>query len=196
MKVSHIDEVVKVHMEAFKSHINVLLGVRYNSAFFNWFVNNNTIHFIGLNNDDIISGYIVGAQVGYQRSLTKKLLPIALVALLKRPHILLRQKIIKAIWGRTVGLIRNNNGNKIIQEFQNDRIISLVGIGVLESIRNKGLAQMLEAEFINEAKKSGFNIARLSVYKDNLRARNFYIKLGWKMIDSSQDIINYIKRIE
>jgi ribosomal protein S18 acetylase RimI-like enzyme len=195
MEIKHVAEIISIHMEAFKGYMNVMLGYSYNTAFFKWFVNNETIHLIGLNDEGSISGYVVGAALGYQKALTKTLLPTVVLELIKRPWILLHWKVDKAIWTRFKGLFHKDTNTIEIPPIYDRRIISMVAIGVSQSTMNKGLALLLEKEFIKQARIMGFNFARLSVYQRNIRARRFYEKLGWETENASMDIIVYFKKI-
>jgi L-amino acid N-acyltransferase YncA len=63
------------------------------------------------------------------------------------------------------------------------------GIFICNSYRNLGLGTAIIKEFIEIAKKRGFEILQLSVFANNTRALNVYKKCGFKQIGSlSSDI--------
>lgn len=195
MEIKHIDETTKVHMEAFKNYMNVLLGYRYNAAFFKWFITNNSVHLIGLNDKGSVVGYVVGAELGYQEFLTKALMPSAVFALIRKPWILFNMKIIKVVWERLKLILHIANKKKKVPEKNYGKTISLVSIGVSDSVKNTGIARSLEKEFTRQAKEMGFDSARLSVYQNNPRAIGFYEKSGWKMENISDNVAVYYKEI-
>jgi len=197
MKLEDVDGATSVHMTAFRDHLNVLFGFRYNNAFLKWFVNHEeTISLVGIDDAGLISGYVVGAAPGYQRELTKALLPYAFIAFLKRPWIAFNPRIQKAVWARFRSLLSKPGIDSVHLQSNSNNLISLVGICTSQSESSKGLATFLEREFIYQAKARKFSAARLTVYTNNLKARRFYEKTGWECFDGPGETIAYYKQIK
>lgn len=197
MKLEDVDGAASVHMTAFRDHLNVLFGFRYNYAFLKWFVSHlETISLVGLDNAGMISGYVVGAAPGYQRELTKAILPYAFIGFLKRPWILFNPRILKAAWARFRSLLSKPGIDTVHLHSNSNNIISLVGICTSQSGSSKGLAAFLEREFISQAKARQFSAARLTVYSNNLKARRFYEKSGWECVDGTGETVAYFKQIK
>lgn len=67
--------------------------------------------------------------------------------------------------------------------------VAQFGIFICDGYRNLGLGTAMLKEFIDIAKKRGFEILQLSVFANNTRALNVYKKCGFKEIGRlSQDI--------
>jgi ribosomal protein S18 acetylase RimI-like enzyme len=197
MMLDDVEGATSVHMTAFRDHLNVMFGFRYNYAFLKWFVNHEeTISLVGLDNTGLISGYVVGAAPGYQKDLTKALLPYAFIGFLKRPWILFNPRIQKAAWARLQSQLSKTGTESTPPNSSCNSLISLVGICTSQSESSKGLATLLEMEFINQAKARKFSAARLTVYANNLKARRFYEKSGWECADGTGETIAYFKQIK
>lgn len=197
MKLEDVDGATSVHMTAFRDHLNVLFGFRYNNAFLKWFVNHEeTISLVGLDDAGLISGYVVGAAPGYQSDLTKALLPYAFIGFLMRPWIAFNPRILKAAWARFQSQLPKPGIDSIHIHSNTNKIISLVGICTSQSESSKGLATFLEREFICQAKARKFSAARLTVYANNLKARRFYEKSGWECVDGTGEPVAYFKQIK
>ncbi|TRO47107.1 GNAT family N-acetyltransferase [Candidatus Bathyarchaeota archaeon] len=67
--------------------------------------------------------------------------------------------------------------------------VAQFGIFICDGYRNLGLGTAMLKEFIEIAKKRGFEILQLSVFANNTRALNVYKKCGFKEIGKlSRDI--------
>lgn len=195
MEIKHVDEVTKVHMSIFKGYLNVMFGRRYNSSFFKWFIDEGKIHLLGLNRTGSVVGYVVGAELGYQTALTRALIPSAIRAVILKPWILLNKKVLKLIGKRLKLLIYLKREAGQDPGRNKKKIISLVSIGVAEPDKNKGMAALLESEFIRLAREMGFDFARLSVHHGNDRAIAFYRKKGWRTGETGDGSIVLLKKL-
>jgi len=195
MEIKHVDEVTSVHMDIFKGYLNVMLGKRYNSSFFKWFIDEDKIHLLGISKTGSIIGYVVGAELGYQKALTRALLPSAVLTVIKKPWFLVNKKVLKVIGKRLKLLIYLKKRARQDSGSNKKKTISLVSIGVADPDNNTGMAALLENEFVKQARNMGFDFARLSVYLDNDRAIGFYRKKGWKIQETGDVSIVLIKKL-
>ena len=194
---SHLDKVTELHLWAFKDHLNVLLGKRYIRAFLTWFIKaDGTVNVVGIDDNEQIAGYIVGAPWGYQKQMNKKLLPVATVEMIKRPWIFFHKKILQSIWLRSKTMLGLNKFIETTREKYSGKIISLVGIGVSEQAIGSGIAPLMMDQFIELAIRKNYAYARLSVYKSNSRARKFYEKMGWAPEESNTTVMGYYKKLQ
>jgi ribosomal protein S18 acetylase RimI-like enzyme len=179
----YIDGVVRIHMDAFKHHLNVKLGEMYNKSFFQWFCNNDdSICKIAIDKHDGVIGYVVGAPWGYQNKFNRALFACASLCLLIRPWLMVDKRILNAIVDRAKILIGVDRKVENVQKELSGKILSLVGIGVQTEHRGKGTSNALMRCFRDEACNNGYDYIRLSVYANNAIARKFYEKTGWKMM--------------
>jgi len=193
---SHLDEVVELHMWAFKDHLNVLLGKRYIKAFLHWFIKKDgAVNVVGIDADGKVLGYIVGAPWGYQKPMNKELLGIASVEMLKRPWIFFHKKILRSVWLRSKTMLGLNKFIATTQKKYAGNMISLVGIGVSKQATGSGIAPLMMDVFIAQAKEKKYDYARLSVYATNTRARKFYEKMGWAPEETGTAVMGYYKKL-
>lgn len=192
MNPAHLNDVTSLHLWAFRDHLNVLLGRKYNFRFLQWFVEHrNTIRLIGLL-DEKPEGYVVGAEWGYQNEMNRDLLWSMTSALITHPWIIFNRKILKNGWLRFRSILGFNRSLEAIQHKYEGRIVSLVGIGVSRKAQGSQLAGELMYAFLHEAKSRGFDFARLSVYEVNSRAIRFYEKNGWVAENNkNSDVVGY-----
>ncbi|CAN5830503.1 hypothetical protein BH11BAC4_BH11BAC4_23470 [soil metagenome] len=194
---SHLDAVTTLHMWAFKDHLNILLGKRYIKAFLHWFIKKDgAVNVVGINDNEQIAGYIVGAPWGYQQSMNKELLNIAAVEMIKRPWIFFHKKIWQSVWLRSKTMLGMNKFIANTQQKYIGSIISLVGIGVAENAAGTGIAALMMDTFIAQATEKKYDYARLSVYVSNGRARRFYEKMGWLPEETGTAVMGYYKKLQ
>ena len=194
---SHLDKVTELHLWAFKDHLNILLGKRYIRSFLSWFIKTDgSVNVVGIDDNENVSGYIVGASWGYQKNMNKDLLVIASVEMLKRPWIFFHKKILQSLWLRSKTMLGLNKFIETTREKYSGKIISLVGIGVSKEAVGKGIAPAMMDKFIELARQKGYDYARLSVYKTNDRARKFYEKMGWTPEESNTAVMGYYKKLQ
>ncbi len=193
----HLDEVTDLHMEAFKEHLNVLLGKKYIKAFLAWFIQSDRcVNIVGEDESGKAIGYIVGAPWGYQQGMNKALLKTAAFEMIKRPWIFVHKKILQSVWLRVKTILGMNKFIQTTGERYAGKIISLVGIGVSPVAMGSGVAKEMMEKFISEATQKNYDYARLSVYVSNARARKFYEKCGWLPEQSNTAVMGYYKKLK
>ena len=192
ININYLNEVIFIHKEAFKDHLNVHLGDLYLETFFKWFILNGKINLIVKNENDIC-GYIVGAEYGYQKKMSQDILVKAVVSILFSPKVFLLSGFWENVYKRIKGVFFKaaQPNDRIL----NKRIISLVGIGVKSKYYGTGLASKMFDEFEQLSKKSDFDVIRLSVYESNNRAIKFYINKGFEVTSKNNNLIIFKKNI-
>lgn len=191
-----MDEVVNLHMWAFKDHLNVLLGKRYIKAFLHWFIKKEgAVNVVGIDDNGKTAGYIVGAPWGYQQGMNKDLMNVAAVEMIKRPWIFFHKKILQSVWLRSKTMLGLNKFIATTQGKYSGKMISLVGIGVSQAAMGSGIAGLMMEAFTENARQQQYDYARLSVYKNNERARKFYEKMGWIPEESNTPVMGYYKKL-
>ena len=193
----NVDQVAKMHLTAFKGHLNVLLGFRYIKLFLSWFYKNeSTIHFVAEDEGKVV-GYVVGAYWGYQSSLNKYLLAPGIRAFLTRPWLILNRRVLGTIWLKLQTLIGLNKHIGQTKKLYEQPIISLVGIAVAPEAFGRKVGSQLMKAFEESAKKVNYKTMRLSVYRSNERAKAFYIKNGWQeeISEKHSFVVGYYKEL-
>lgn len=195
MSTQMVDSVVNLHMAAFCEAMSSRLGRHYLRSFFCWFIKyEKGISLVALKGDKI-SGYIVGAPLGYQKEMNKNLAWVAACCFLKKPSLLFSSDIQRQLFKRFCGLLVSEKGNDVSVPLA--PCYSLVGIGVFPSAQGKGIGGRLIKAFEKEASRRGAVSLRLSVNSDNDRARRVYEQAGWSVWGAeSTDCIYYAKKME
>ena len=89
-----------------------------------------------------------------------------------------KEKGVRSFVARVEGKVVGGAG---LEPFTDKRAhVAELGIYILKSYRNCGLGTILIKEFIEVAKKSGFEIVQLSAFSTNKRAMHVYRKCGFK----------------
>lgn len=177
MELSDIEHVIDVHVSAFSGAMNTRLGRAYLRAFFKWFVEaDDAIALLAKAGNDV-TGYVVGAPIGYDDRLTKALLLPAIVALSIRPHLLIRSGFVRAINSRIGSMFGTNKPGKTPDLPAGS--YSLVGIGVRPMAQGHGVGATLMRAYESAVVNAGGVAVRLSVYSSNAKARGLYEASGW-----------------
>jgi ribosomal protein S18 acetylase RimI-like enzyme len=189
---SNLDHVTRVHMWAFKDHLNTQLGTIYVKAFLQWFlINDGCIRVVGYDENRTIQGYTLGAPWGYQEKMNRDLSYVAAVEIAKRPWLFFQKKIVDSIRLRVAILARLNSFVETTSLKYEGKIVSLVSIGVSEMAQGTGLATRLMEKFVEDAKRKDYDVVRLSVHRSNNRARGFYEKMGWTPEKGDLPVMGY-----
>lgn len=193
-KMTHEDipELVLVHIESFKESLNILAGKKYLSEVFAWFLHNDHIALVS-EQDNKLTGYVIGAPIGYEKAMNRALWKYGLTGLLTNPSRIFNLKLIRNIFKRIksiLGLSRLKS-QPLVSELGFG--ISLVGIAVAERSKGSGNAKELVDGFEAAAKKRKADFIRLSVLRENKRAQAFYTKMNWTMHDTPAGLYYYKK---
>lgn len=191
-----IDDVAGLHMSAFEGYTNTLIGKGYVKAFIKWFCETDeAIAICAIDSTNTPVGYVVGAYLGYEAKLNKKILWPALSGILLRPWLVFNPRF-RSIVANKLRSFTKGSKNQVNQiPTLPSPTVSLVGIGVHPSFKGKGVGYELinafEARVVEYQAKS----MRLSVYSDNIAARKFYEKAGWQVFDNVNGPFVYYYKI-
>jgi ribosomal protein S18 acetylase RimI-like enzyme len=187
-----VSGVVDVHIDAFKGYMNVALGRGYLKAFIRWFARNPAASaFVGEFENQLI-GYVVGAPFGYGRMLSRDLWPVGALALAARPYLLLQRRVRRTVIHRVRRMFDSMAEQRVELGMPT---MSLVGIALGSSYRRRGCGEALLAAFEARARQQGMMSYCLSVYHDNIGARQFYEKHGMVCDDVTADVLRYSKTL-
>jgi ribosomal protein S18 acetylase RimI-like enzyme len=189
-----ITELVEIHHQSFQGYINTCIGRNYTYGFFDWFLNYPNSVTVKAFSDKGIVGYVVGAKIGYNAELNKRLKPLAIKGVLSNPSVLLHKNFLFILKSRIKALLSTSKNNTEPIE-PNGKGLSLVGIGVLPSEAGKGYGKDLMKAFEEKAIELGYDYLRLSVYKSNERAKALYSKQGWKSVETPIPILYFYKEL-
>lgn len=196
-KAEDINEIIIINSIGFADYMNSKMGKAYIKAFYHWFIdrqqNTDGISLV-ICSGDRIAGFVVGARIGYQKSLNKKLLIPAAIGFMIHPWLLLQKSFltasvlkIKVLFPRWA---KNVHPSSLV-----DNGISLVGISIHPDFRGRKAGSSLMQAFEQKAKEFGYDYMRLSVYKENIKARQLYSKNNWKVSENESSEFYYYKEI-
>lgn len=189
-----IRSIRRLHKAAFKGYMNASLGNRYVEAFLNWFLHYPGTVTLKAIADGKVCGYVVGAPIGYDKDMNRKLFNTVVVGVLTHPLVLLHNGFLRVAVAKFKMLLGKKPVKKVIKN-PDGKGISLVGIAVDPAFAGHGIGKAIMDKFENDAVGMNLNYMRLSVYKDNMRARAVYEKSGWQVLDESDKIVYYYKEI-
>lgn len=193
-----IDTLSRLHLITFEHSLGASVGINYLKAFFKWFVANDSTIVIVCHQSEKIIGYAIGAVDGYSRELTKAILPNILLGLLSHPKSIFHPNFIALMNVRirnlfnTRGDFKTNNTLSIPTKTNKTPFV-LVGIGVDPEFRKQNLGTKLLNDFENEVWCRSFSKIRLTVYKSNTQAINFYEKAKWVLDSENETMLKYVK---
>lgn len=191
-----IEELILLHKDAFDKSINLLAGDVYLYHMFKWFIDDSRISLVSFDANGTITGYVFGAELGYDKEFNRYIWIYAMRGLLNSPLNLLNLNLISNIRKRILSILSfSRNISKKTNQIYKGLGFSLVGIAVHPKYKGTIYSAELIEAFEEYAKIKGANYLRLSVHKDNLRAQNFYLKHLWvEQIDNS--CLYYYKKID
>jgi ribosomal protein S18 acetylase RimI-like enzyme len=179
-KMAHADipTLVELHIESFKESLNILAGKKYLSEVFTWFMNEGHIALVSETGNEL-TGYVIGAPIGYEKAMNRALWKFGAFGLLTNPSRIFNAKLINNIFKRIKSILglTTLKSQPLVNELGFG--ISLVGIAVAERSKGSGNAKELVDAFEIAAKENNADFIRLSVLKENKRAQSFYTKMGW-----------------
>lgn len=182
-----LDAVVDIHMFAFRDYMSSLLGKRYNRAMIAWFIKKECVHLVSVDDDDKVTGYYFAAPWGYQKQMNRDLLKIATIEMIKRPWIFFNSKILYAVKTRTKTMLGKNKFIDTTRERYPGKLMSMVGMGIRKDALRQGIAVALMAAAHDECRKMGYQYARGTIYKTNVKSRTIHEKMGYKAEEETSD---------
>jgi len=192
----YISEITNTHFQVFHGYLNTQLGRTYIHNFLRWFSTyEDGFSYVVLDPSGKAVGYLVGASEGYHYQMNKALMFTVFKSLLRNPLLLLNNNLLKVLFNRIKSMFKlegTNSHNSNLSE----PIALLISIGICQSSQGRGYGSAIVRHFEDNVTERGFKSIVLSVYSENLVARKFYEKNGWKSSDqvsSESDAIQYYK---
>jgi ribosomal protein S18 acetylase RimI-like enzyme len=192
-----LDEVVRVHRDAFASYPNVRLGRPYARRFLGWFASREDgIALAAVDDAGAVLGYVTGARGAYGYPLSHAMWPVAGLSMLLRPWVLLDRRILRAAAARVQLWRRPPSTPAELPPVLVPPLVSLVALGTSRHHRRAGVAAALVDRFEDAARALGARTVRLTVYQNNAAARTLYERRGWSpLFGSSSETMTYWKAL-
>ncbi len=193
-----LPELVEVHMDAFRGYMNASIGRAYVRRFLCWFSRRSDGIALAAAVDGRVVGYVVGAPIGYERSMNRDLLWAAARGLALRPWLVLEKRFVERLGQRARQLLGWSAVHRPSLPDLPQPVMSLVGIGVSAEGRGSGVGRALMEEFERRCRHDGVRAMRLSVYASNQAARTLYDRAGWTSFvpDESADAVYYCRTLD
>jgi ribosomal protein S18 acetylase RimI-like enzyme len=190
-----ISEVGKIHCEAFAGYMNARLGSSYIAAFLRWFLKEErAVALVALDSKRKVLGYVLGAPVDYGPQMNRDLVAVAAASVSMRPWLLLSRSFWKTIIGRLRSFVF---ASRYKSRFEcPDPAMSLIAIGVARSARGQKVGLCLLRAFEDKARNLGIRSLQLTVYPNNLVARELYETNNWAPLQcepGENGAIHYIR---
>ena len=194
LRESDIHGVAEAHCRIFPTSRSTLLGEGYVRKMFQWFLEKQPdLSFVCEYNGEIV-GYVVGAIGGYGRKLFRYAFMDVVLGLLLHPKLWFKRdtynlwsSYLKGLSPSTLIAERNVDAERTMGSRANRA--ALAGIGIVPSMRGRGISKLLVQAFEQAARVQGVSSLGLSVEIDNVPARRLYETCGWRM-DSMQAELN------
>ncbi|MBR2404956.1 MAG: GNAT family N-acetyltransferase [Clostridia bacterium] len=188
--------IAKVHSACFKEYFLTSLGNDLLSKYYGEYIDENAPFILAVNEHGQIAGFCMGYLTGskardkfeskYKWQLTSKLLGLCLMCN-KNAWVRVSSKIKDVLKS-----FKSKNQANINPEKPKGSILSIC---VMEEFRGTNVAGTLVDKFESELKDRNIETYTLSVYTTNARARAFYEKKGFSVLNENKDSTNYIKTI-
>jgi ribosomal protein S18 acetylase RimI-like enzyme len=194
----NLSDVADVHLEAFAGYMNASIGRGYVVRFLRWFARRPGAIALAALVDGSVVGYVVGAPIGYERSLSRDLFWTVARATAVRPWLFLRSAFRRRLLLRAKRLVTTTPAAQDHVPDLPEPVMSLVGIGVSAAGRGAGVGRALMQEFEDRCRVERMKAMRLSVYATNQRARSLYERAGWTLFvpEGQADAVYYYRLVE
>lgn len=179
MTVDMVHQVADLHTNTFAGYKHVCLGKAYVRAFLEWFLKaDRAIALVAKDHTGLILGYVVGAPLGYTRSMNRDLFWVAGAGVIIRPWLFLSSPLRSTMVARLrlmLGYAPVPHAEPDIPEPR----MSLVSLAVSPSMRGRHVGRHLVEAFEGRVRQLRMRSIRLSVYPSNTGGRCFYERCGW-----------------
>ena len=141
-----IDQLLKVHQEAFSGSMGVSLGPKYLTDFLTWFIRQEDSITLAYEEDGNIVGYVFGTPQGYNSKLNRELFMTIMVSVISHPHIILRKGFFNQIPERLQALFSRKFGKTQPVENKDSGSLAyrLVGIGIGSRFQRQGHREAID----------------------------------------------------
>lgn len=194
-----LEAVTQIHAEAFRESLHIRLGTTYVRRMLEWFAEGEPrIALAAYDNQGRVVGYVLGAPLDQLSAMSRRLMPVALRGLLRRPGALLNSEFRRVCFRRLKSLFVTDAAEPPLPELEQPTM-SLVGIGVAQSAQGHGVGRALVEEFVAAAARIGARSLELTVRRENAGALRLYEHAGWTRTDAPGELaatVRYVKRID
>lgn len=197
IKEDDLNQIVRIHKEAFPDYFLTAFGEELLYEFYNqYFLNNNV--FVVAEKDKKIMGFILGnnSDIPRKNFFKKNFYKISLKIIIEL------LKLNKNLWAgifQRIVLVREAIVVKIIKRDENDKVSSykydLLSIAVDKDSKGNGVAFKLEEYFCSKLKQNGIKEIILAVKKENIQAIKFYEKCNYIYMKDEKKLKYYRKII-
>lgn len=168
---------VRLHRATFPEAESTRLGVRYLTAFFDWYrVTPSAVALVAWRDESL--GYVLGSPYGSERELYRKLLGTAALAFLGRPRLWLQSDVGRVARWRLASLGRATASERVSRLTAPTYLLGLIGVDPGQ--RRRGIAELLLDGFAVAARERGARSLVLWVRRDAAEARRLYERRGWR----------------
>ena len=187
MNISHIDQVVSIHMICLPENQSTKYGRKFLMAYYNGVCDSqNSVAYVYMVGEKV-AGFVVGGinkqvlarQIVYHSKF--KFIISIIINILKNPMM-----TIPKYWRYTKNYILPTDDS-----FYSDKTAALDSTAVLPEFRGKGVAEKLTEIFLEHLKNHKISACRLGVESENTRARKFYEKMKFEQVSEEGTIYMY-----
>lgn len=189
-----VDELARLHIAAFPESALSMLGSRVVGSYYRYrFDVAVRLLALGARSRDGLVGFLVAGTFssGWRTFLRRHLL-LVLVALARRPWVVLRRRFWSATETAAGLFIPWRSVSLPIEKGS----VGVMAVGVAPPLRRSGVGMMLMEEAERRLRVDGVRWMHLSVRRDNTGARTFYEGLGWREAEAPRRATVFmVKRI-
>lgn len=191
MQPQHIEELVDVYLQAFHDRPSGKMGRGYVREFLRWFMAyEDGIALVAVEGNTPL-GFGVGAVMGYQKPMNRKLFWTVFWSLLLRPWLWLNRDVLTNLSTRLsvfLGRRRKISPQVKAKVTYPQPCVSYVGAGVSDKARGKRVGKKIYTAFTEACEQSGrYRAVRGTVHESNEPVNRILRGLGWKEIAEKGD---------
>lgn len=190
-----IENIIPIHLAAFEGYMNARLGKKYARAFLGWFLTYPNSIALKAELDGTICGYALGAPIGYIKFVNRDLFLLAAFSILANPGVILHENFVSNAKER-LRLLVGRRASNVSEKDPEGKGLSFVAMGVAPQFSGLGVAQALEAEFLERARAIGMDYVRGSVYDWNKKVRHIHEKSGFQALRQTGNVVYYFKFLD
>ncbi len=191
-------DVSEIHLEAFSGYLNARLGETYARALIHWFSNQEgAIALAAMDRDHRVIGYAIGAPPALAMKLRSALVWVTARGIILHPWVILDSRLWKVGYARFMK--KGDAGEASRGPDLPEPVMSLFGIGVKPSHRQRGIGRRLLLAFEERAKLLNARALLLWVYADKTTTRRLYEKCGWQSCPGSLEstgVTKYVRLLD
>jgi len=190
-----LDGIASLHVKCFSEYFLTKLGLNLLAKYYSEFITMNDISLVYIGENDNVEGLLIGtsSSIGRDNFIKHNFIALGFRILY------LCAKFDKDTWKRVLAYTKNKLKKRkrvTNSNYCNDnsrKEMRLLSICVSDKCKGKNVAKSLIEEFEKKLKFSGYSSYALTVYKSNIRANNFYKKIGMHVSNETVSEYEYRK---